>query len=690
MEFKLIFDIYHGNVELSNFESYLLKSPVINRLHQILQNSTAYLVFPSCKTARFEHSIGVLNYTSLMFNNGLKNSSVQTEYIEEKCNLFGNILEENNSRIFESVKGNGGMEQDKYKNILFKKYKVTSYSKLLQEKEFLNELITLIGPVFRERNLDISRFVGRNDLVFTQIVLFQSVRVFGLLHDIGHLPFSHLFEFSIDSLFDDLIQKQKDEGLNDFENEVLDSLNKLMSKDAGEYQSNQIHEIIGKNITKHIFNEIKDTIYQNKELKDIDKARSIFVIYCLELIWEELMKGRKSRLFSLYSIVSGIIDSDRLDYIQRDGAASGVNKCTGNIDRIIKLFCLSRTNESNGDFSPNDNYIFMPSIQSLHDVEKILNDRFNIYKYMVNHHAVKRSDYIFQNGIEHEFKHELKLETKFSEGIRVEKLIDSIKIADELVNSTDTSVFNRFIYRFTQISDFWLLSLFTTKYFEVIHNSEEDPMYKNLLGEIFENRRNFKSLWKRVYDYNEFILELEEDFFKSDIQFKEIEEKNIDPATYYTILKIIKRHNKGEKKPNILGSILLDLLKGQYGNQWCKKIEKIAIKNDQNHLYLIVPTKLSTGIKSNEKLWLIDNKDQNKIYDFDKVSRLKKSLENDSKGAIMFFTYICSKDIKTEVNFAEVKDNLVSSINELILTTLKNLNVCAENIKLQSKQSMNE
>jgi uncharacterized protein len=94
MSLKLIYDNYHGNIEFSEFESLLFRNSLINRLHQILQNSTAYLVYPCCKTSRFEHSIGVMNYASHMFQNGINNSDCCIDYIRNKEVLLKKYLNE--------------------------------------------------------------------------------------------------------------------------------------------------------------------------------------------------------------------------------------------------------------------------------------------------------------------------------------------------------------------------------------------------------------------------------------------------------------------------------------------------------------------------------------------------------------------------------------------------------------------
>lgn len=63
MEFFMSKEIYlgdsiHGLIRLTEYENRIIASVGFNRLHDIYQNSTAYMTFPSNRTKRFEHSIG--------------------------------------------------------------------------------------------------------------------------------------------------------------------------------------------------------------------------------------------------------------------------------------------------------------------------------------------------------------------------------------------------------------------------------------------------------------------------------------------------------------------------------------------------------------------------------------------------------------------------------------------------------
>ena len=56
---KIIFDVIHGFIEIDEISLKIIDTPEFQRLRNIKQLGTCYLVFPGASHNRFEHSLGV-------------------------------------------------------------------------------------------------------------------------------------------------------------------------------------------------------------------------------------------------------------------------------------------------------------------------------------------------------------------------------------------------------------------------------------------------------------------------------------------------------------------------------------------------------------------------------------------------------------------------------------------------------
>jgi HD superfamily phosphohydrolase len=680
MAFKIIYDKYHGNIEFSEFENFFLKSSILNRLHRILQNSTAYLVFPCSKTSRFEHSIGTMQYTSSLFTNGINNSKVLTEYLQDKENwITTEILELNPENIFDIPNSSGGMEISSLMNTFIEGIGNDNFLNAINQVEYYKHLRHLVGDEFLIRNLSIKNENENIKSSAVIILMYQAIRIHGLLHDLGHLPFSHLFEFSIESIWDKLRNETEP---TKFEKKVLADLeNSLLNTSQPYEQKSEIHELITEKIIRFIFAEIKHEI--NTATEDPkEKSVKIFWVYLIERIWGEI-RNKHGQFSSLYKIVSGSIDADRLDYIQRDGEVSGIVKTSSNLDRIIKTFCLCRleNNES------KDKYAFLPSIQSIHDIEQVLYDRFNIYKFMVNHHAVKRSDSLLQIAIEKTIFEELKQNGNDSRSsnnytrstISAEQVVDLISVFNEISSTNFNGNFARVLYRFTQFTDHWLLSLLSRKYIDLINNGGgEFNEQKSLLSEIYESRRHFKSLWKIPFEFNEFVLSVGEYvdvFLKANPQKLPVDapiaaKQIFDQLTVVNIKAelLIKENDQKEKYFLNLGHLLIDYLLSYYKNSNFTVRMNRELESDDFYA-IVAPCRLKTGI--NNQL-LVDFKSKSKVVMLSKISNIEQMLSNELKESVKFFVYFTAKKRTIHLKECCIIEKVQKGIHNLFENSLNN------------------
>ena len=148
--------------------------------------------------------------------------------------------------------------------------------------------------------------------------LLQHLRIAALLHDLGHLPFSHSFE----AVVSEVLHMAKKGGCVDVD---------LSMFDVG-----KPHEVTTRLLVDKVSPRLSELGY------DPDLVKAL------------LFDGEKYKPF--HSILSGVFDADRLDYIMRDmyftGAAVGTSFTHIDLERVVETleeagtdFCLTRRRE---------------------------------------------------------------------------------------------------------------------------------------------------------------------------------------------------------------------------------------------------------------------------------------------------------------------------------------------------------
>ena len=477
---RFIKDPIKGNIICSSLEFKIFSLPAFNRLHYILQNSMAYLVYPSNKTSRFSHSIGVCHIAGEIYKYGIRNArdDVVVKYLEDKQNfLLKKIFE---MGIEETLKSYFGINYEKH----IRKFFCNSN---INFKKLCNYLDLIFGSYFISDYVLANQVFNKEEYLFINIILLQSVRLFGLLHDYGHLPFSHLFEFAIEDFYEEISD-------NDDFQKISNKLKVIVEEE------DDIHEFIGKKFTILTLKSIRDK--EVKNLKDEGKVANFLIFEFLILTLEELFKDKDSYLFSLYEIVSSDLDADRLDYVTRDLYTSGL-KYSVDIDRIVKLFKLSERKDES-----NDKFQFYPAIQSLYDIDLLFENRQILYKMVLSHHKVKKFDYILQKLIKILLYDEVKPDEGI-EKISINSLNDVINLVLKLYDTQEgEGAIERIFYYFSQITDYWLLNKLRLKLINNVIGKESNQQFERLANELFGGTKEYKSLYKREYEFQTFLDDL--------------------------------------------------------------------------------------------------------------------------------------------------------------------------------------
>lgn len=642
MIIKMLKDTVLGNLTFSKFEGLVFSNLLFNRLHHVTQNSMVFRVFPSTKTTRFSHSTGVMHMCSMIFKNGLANAEKDTmeKYLEDKCEL----VEE---KLLVTMKDLKDYLSDQIRNEIMSESSANNNAGAdqINYKEVYKNLEEFCGYGFIKQATFHSEVFKSYKYLITYLLLLSSVRLCGLLHDIGHLCFGHLSEQVLEDLARNL--ESKDENLKDNEKEILETLQSLQNNDK------KIHEFIGDKLNAIIFDQLEEDIEQSQQ---DEKEKGFNVLFCrvIQSVLTEIKKEHNGQLNCLHSIVSSDFDADRLDFVIRDGLSSGLIDNTGDTERILLMFCLGRD---------NGQYRFMPAIQALNDVQEVLIDRYRIYRYLVNHHKVKKLDYLLHQSLLISMMKEIdENKEKFKDEIEINQLKDVVGVIGKILESgkKGTNV-KKTCYQFSQINDNWALTMLNRRYSGILSrflSADEDKneqLLKSSMTEIFTGTKVFESLWKRDHEYHDILRKI-----KDYLATSGKEEKISDMIEESGINNKIDKASLNKDIGLSLGMIkYIDEIIPNWQTMVEEKFSKIGTT------VLIVKPRLDIGIKD---LKLINLKEQNVTYKFKEISEAYNYLNSDMANAVQFYVYYISSEPADRIN-----EFLIKFMVEVILECNSNV-----------------
>jgi hypothetical protein len=310
---RKIKDPLYGYIYYSAFEEKIISHPLVLRLHHIRQNGAAFLTYPNMRVHRFEHSLGAMHVAGLLFKSA---SEFSNEEEIDHClrEIIQSVVGKDVDEILEEIRKASNKSGLKFlTNDSFYKYNC------------LNRV--------------------EDPSVFARLLMFESVRIAALVHDIGHPPFSHTFETALKQI------KPK------------------------EYSS---HEIVG----LELLGLIIDGIWKAEDGPSYFYAKSV-----LKLVNAIIDKKNANnwRVPALHEIISGDIDADRLDYVRRDTLSSGSSTNAYDLGRLIDAVRFKCHKLDRG-------YTLTPimTTDALSTIEAFFNVRFHLYRWMLWHHNVVR------------------------------------------------------------------------------------------------------------------------------------------------------------------------------------------------------------------------------------------------------------------------------------------------------------
>lgn len=198
-------------------------------------------------------------------------------------------------------------------------------------------------------------------------LLSDAVGAAGLLHDIGHTPFSHTLERVLEPA-------------------LRRSLESLEDPTGG------IHERAGRVIATRIMNRVMVADYPEMEPYTDNKLRwSEFAQLTLSILDSSLDGESTTWAEALHSLIASQIDVDRIDYLMRDSRLAGTEYGRINYTRILDSLEIRVDHEGR--------VLLGPGARARPAAERLLTEREQAYRWIYFHPRVVCQDHVLARSV---------------------------------------------------------------------------------------------------------------------------------------------------------------------------------------------------------------------------------------------------------------------------------------------------
>lgn len=672
-------DSIHGLIRLTAFEKGILASPEFNRLHDVYQNSTVYLTFPSNRTKRFEHSIGCMYLCSEMFYRAINNAEAASQ------DRFFKDFSEALQKIQENE-----IDKDKIASVIDKGIIYDNLNlcdnDIVDSDEWRKLRDAAVG--YTDGSLIPYNLEEKNLIAY--LILIQSLRAAALLHDVGHPPFSHIVEGAIDKAksFAEKAQRVSDtDGGSSvvFRSERLKDFNRAVDSKKS---SKQLHEEMGREISRSVLQKL---VTDNSRGKADEKAYKSFfeqMVMCCTL----KILSDEGEFKYLHVLTDSSLDCDRLDYVVRDYLSSGINAGDLDYKRIISGLKLS--------YLPGDNdgkLRFCIPAKAINTVESFFKKRCNLYIDVIFHHRVIKTDTLLQDVV---FRLIIKFLTEpqndadeRSGGLRsiVSNPDDISGLWMPLLGAT----YEEKAVKLTQWTDSWLMVVLKRIYYDSFYGiglsglDDDDKIVAMELTELLRNVKQFYSLIKRREDFNfvnDGILTAlkhggEELKQKLSQAADELEKSGHENENRAATLKLVAALQNGEFSFNVLNCLFRELKDGktELSAEWLRDLVRGACeKTFDSSAYAdvrVVFKSLSDGLDTREDKDVYFYSGE-KFYSLGQISNIKRVLEMEAESIPAFYLYVAPKGEK--IPDADKGERLFGLGREIGNMLVKEISDCLE------------